>query len=181
MLTFPHMKAPTYKKTYSSQPPVDFEKATGLTGISQKYKFPGGLTARQFDMCARGILPPFNQNPPEALGALKQIFNSLSALNPVAKAIPHGDDPRYLVHAIFGMASSMNIDDITFFIEQCRATNNGPVAHLTRQNPAYLSRFLPIVVGTGVYPSWVMSPATMDKAYAQIHNRRPPTTPAPRT
>ena len=161
------------RKLKSSQPPVRYELQAQVTGVSRCYNFPGGLTPEQFDIMASDLLLPHEDTGPEMIGALKHTFNKLAAANPGVASIPHDNNPRYLRYVIFGMASSMNIDDITFFIAQSKATNDGPVAALAHRDPNYDHLYNAVETRTGVSTNWVASPATLMHIYEQVSARPP--------
>jgi hypothetical protein len=163
----------TPRKIKSSQPPVTYEARVQVTGVSRRYNFPGGLTPEQFDLVAADLLLPHEDTGPDMMGTLKNTFNKLAALNPGAESLAHDNNPRYLRHAIFGMASSMNLDDIRFFIEQCKYTNDGPVAVLAHRDPNYDHLYNMVETRTGVSTNWVASPATLMHIYEQVSTRPP--------
>lgn len=161
------------RKNTSSQPPVKYEARAQVTGISRRYQFPGGLTPEQFDLVVADLLLPHEDVGPDMMGALKNTFNKLAALNPDIRTLAHDNNPRYLRHAIFGMTSSMNLHDIHFYIEQNKATNDGPVAALTHRDPDYDHLYSMIETRTGISMSWVASPATLTKIFDQVRERPP--------
>ena len=161
------------RKTRSSQPPVRYEAQAQVTGIARHYQFPGGLTAEQFDLVAADLLLPHEDTGPDMMGTLKNTFNKLAALNPGVRALAHDNNPRYLRYAIFGMASSMNLDDIHFFIEQAKLTNDGPIAALMHRNPHYDHLYSTVETRTGVMTNWVASPETLMKIFEQVKSRPP--------
>lgn len=161
------------RKTKSSQPPVRYETQANVTGVSRTYKFPGGMTAEQFDIMAADLLLPHEDVGPDMMGALRHTFNKLATLNPEILPMAHDDNPRYLRYAIFGMASSMNPDDIRFFIARSKATNDGPIAALTHRNPGYDHLYSMIETRTGFTMNWVASPATLRHVFNQVRDRPP--------
>ncbi len=158
-------------KLTSSQPPVIYQNGAQVSGIAQDYDLPGDMVAEDFDILVKDLLLPYSDSSPEMTGAVRHIFNKIAALNPAVAALPHDDNPKYLRHAIFGVSSSMNLDDIKFFIEQTKATNGGPIAYLVRQDRAYDEMCSFIEARTGVSPRWVPSPQTLMKICQQVASR----------
>jgi hypothetical protein len=164
----------TYKlPRRSHQPPVEYEQKTGTTGIAGRYRYPGGMTAEQYDcwIVEQGSLLAWEDNSPETVEKLKNTFNELAALNPEIRNLPHRDMPRRLRHSIFGVASSMNTDDIRFFIEYPEKTGRDDVARAAHGDPDYDRLTVAVQTRTGVGGSWVASPKTLRRIFEQVKDR----------
>ena len=164
----------TFSKSASIQPPVLFEKRAGVTGIAAHYKYPACMTAEEFDLWAVAQLLPHEDNSPQMMQKLHIVFNGLAALNPGAETIVHDGNPVLLRYAIFGMASSFNIDDIKCFVDWPKVHGfESATARDMRRQPAYDAVASDVERRTGVAAGWVKSMPTLLKIQAQVADRPP--------
>jgi hypothetical protein len=144
------------------QPAADFEKTYGLTGISQQYNLPEGLSSRDLQSYAMLSWRKEDLTAAEQHERLAGVWRLLASCNPGLDKIAH--DPRNtdaLYHMIMGVASAYNIDDIRRF------TSNSVQAHMAREmekTPEFIK--LAEVFNRHAAPErlnlkWVASPETL--------------------
>lgn len=91
------------------EPARHFEEAYGLSGIAEKYDFPEGLSARKIEKDGY-----WKKDHP----TLSQLWAQLVDRNPRLNAVTLREDSRLdLSHAVQGVASGFNVNDINFFLE----------------------------------------------------------------
>lgn len=159
-------------KRKSAQLPLDLEKSTGITGISNPYLFPDQKSASEYDLWAGETCTPRLGDDEKQTGFLKNEWTRLVKLNPCLGIIKTNDNPRFMRNVIFGAATLFNPDDISFFIEVQRRTQSSRVALLVHQTiPAYGELVRAIESRTNQSIQWIPSPATLVSMYRQVKNR----------
>lgn len=166
----------------SHQPARRFEVKTGITSIAGDYQLPNGMNAAQFEdhfnwqflgdrtvpppaLAEKGLMtsatsPELNLDvlktaPPEVGQFYRQTWDHLVELNPILKDVKL--DRTNLVevnHAISGVSSGFNTNDINFYLERNRG---GASAKGYFEDP----RFKWIAAESGERPTWIASPETL--------------------
>lgn len=196
----------------SHQPPVNFEKKHGLTGISGGYTYPDipgwdwysldkrfdyffdrkqdpELFPKEIERFAKASSLPataesVSAGGPHRMGMLRHllklehqeltiIFARLAACNPeaCAKIKFNPDKLRELSHAVQGIVSGMNTDDINYFIARERPENRQafmPREHMRMQADKKIIARLGL---SDSGPGWIACPATQQKIWDQIKQR----------
>ena len=166
------------------QPARRFEIRTGISGIAGDYQFPEGQTATQFESRHRWQHLPEGNVPPPALvesgliatptlppnlpletltsltPQVKEFYvrtwDSLVELNPVLKDIKlDRTNTVELSHAIFGVSSGFNTNDINHYLEGNRS--GAPFGEYFND-----PRFRWVTAESGARPEWIASPETLN-------------------
>lgn len=189
-----------FNEAVKRQPALRFELQTGLSGIAGRYVFPKGFTAAEFedhytwrfDSTVRhpGIVIEQKMDADRALmestgkrklddllecttedfqTELKSAWNELVRLNPpLAKVEPQKMVDYY--HAILGVVSGFNIDDIMFFQKGHRKVE--VVGKWAQTFADIRSMTFEIETETGYSLSWVPSRKTLKRVMKQVELRR---------
>lgn len=160
-------------KRKSSQPPVTFERKAQVSGIAARYIFPCGRDSETYDIEVAPQFLPHDDNGAEMTARLRHTFNTLAQLNPEIGTLSHSNDYKKIRHIIFGAASSMNVDDIRYYIEYPERKGRPDVARASHGEVFYDRLNSAIERRTGVMASWVASPQTLKKIFMQVRNRPP--------
>ncbi len=162
-------------------PAVEFERATGLQGLSAQWKVPGGISYAE----AEARLYPyvnavFDQRSVEAgdvfwdwsvpaqvvQDARKKVhraFNKYLSLNPELECLrPVCPDSFREGVALFGIVSQFNSDDILYVCEV--KDEDRPHSLRVRQKQLAQRAGAPI-------SNWILSEPTIDRAYDQMEGR----------
>ncbi|HYD19675.1 MAG TPA: hypothetical protein VEF76_14480 [Patescibacteria group bacterium] len=158
----------TYPRPFFNQPPLDFEKKWGVTGIAGHYRLPKGLTAPELqgygEVLRHGALT--GDISAEAMNdKLDQLISALAARNPTLKGINPGDDFLGRYNVVLGVASEFNAKDIQFFIDTY------PDIAPRNDSGRYERLWEPL---KGIDILWMPAPETL-QSIAQQLNRAPVT------
>lgn len=156
------------KDTYAA-PAVIFEEETGLTGISNQWNLPRGLSYAAFEQLLFPSLQCITKenkveqlSEPAKFYALQNVYDDLVALNPLlGKLNSMRDNPHQLKNIIFGVSSQFNLDDIIYF-------NTTTVDD--REKPDVVSLENAIAIRTGTQVRWQPSPTTLKNILHQMRD-----------
>jgi hypothetical protein len=144
------------------QPPVEFEKKHNLTGISQWYSLPAGLSPRDLQSYALLSWRKENLTAAEQQERLAGVWHLLTAYNPELKKIIHDrQDTDALYHAIMGVASAFNIKDIQGFISNSTQPHRAWEMEKTPEFIKLTEVFNRCAGPEGLNLKWVAAPATL--------------------
>lgn len=165
------MPGPKFLEPGYRQAAAEFEQQTGLTGIAGRWSFPGGMTAKAMESLVRkhdNAILSGNITLQDCNRIFRDIWDQLTRCNPDLNRLQIDEnDLQTLRHAIMGVASGFNYDDIEEFIH----IGGGDVR---KEDPAYRTFFDHIqrMAGTGIY--WIPSLKTLREIERQINNQRKP-------
>ena len=149
------------------------EQKTGFTNIAGHYTMPGDLHAHELENYAQMIrnLSQNNKIPrAEGLDKLHAVWSSLRRLNPELNSITlHRDDLMQVFHAVMGVTSGFNPDDIHEFIHIGGA-------QMRSSAPDYRARVRKVENALG-HIGWVPSLKTLDTIIGQLDKAPPPPKP----
>lgn len=157
----------------SAKPSLEFEERAGVTGVSTRYDYPcvQGRTRAAFNHWA-GIFCGFqNKDTSRQTRLLQRTWNSLVDINPELEKIEPEDHPTRLRHGIFGVISDYNPDDIDFFIDMAKHTQDGPTGYLLYEVPSYARLDCEIYLRSGIGKGWVAAPKTLTRIFEQMKDR----------
>jgi hypothetical protein len=146
---------------------LDFEKKTGIK-VSQDYKMPDNLTVEEVYKYSSSVLRALDTRKiktQEYRNRMKFIYDSIENLNPVLKTI---QSPIENVegHVLTAVLSRFNIDDIRSYVV------DGKTGRWYINQPDYLEtrykKLEEIEQRTGAKITWIMSPKTLDRVYAEV-------------
>ncbi len=176
----------------SRKPAVRFEMKTGLSGISQEYVFPQGMTAREFEglyFWRGGKMPPvwaqyadlpernvealpydidtfLNLSSPQLNALYRGVWEEMVKLNPVLADFGlDTTSTRAIYDALLGMASAFNLDDIDYYLDLRK--DRRPAALESMQHP--LNEEIREISGTRM--EWAPSPKTMQRVAEMLRDK----------
>tara|TARA_B100000780_G_C21046855_1_gene420247 strand:- start:424 stop:945 length:522 start_codon:yes stop_codon:yes gene_type:complete len=153
------------------QPSAAFEQLNKISGIAEYYNFPRHQTADEYDQHIR-LANVFAQNAtPEIIRERQTQWHLLTGLNPQLLTL-NIQDTVELRHAIHGVASLFNPDDIQFFIDKNRI--HTAVADSVRKDFEYAA-LREEALSNAVWPSmqWVPSPKTLNTIIQELRHATP--------
>ncbi|MAE51254.1 MAG: hypothetical protein CMH27_05555 [Micavibrio sp.] len=153
------------------QPSAAFEQLNKISGIAEYYNFPFHQTADEYDQHIRLINVFAQSATPEVIRERQTQWHLLTGLNPQLLTLDIQDMVE-LRHAIHGVASLFNPDDIQFYIDKKRLYR--PVADTMRKDFEYAA-LREEALSNAVWPSiqWVPSPKTLNKIIQQLQPATP--------
>jgi hypothetical protein len=144
----------TRTRTTNYKPAVDFDEYFG-TNLSQKYKFPFGLT--DDEVWAIHVDCIDNKNCNEFDNILKNLNYSYFPLKGIESL---SNDTKYQI--LLGMASGFNYDDIIWFaIDHMYYFKNIEVNAEIKKMPKYIENKI----------QWVLSPKTAQKLKKELNQK----------
>jgi hypothetical protein len=169
-------------------PARDFEFHAGIDGISAHYVFPRGISATWYDKYLEkaeygpktwkcysfnGDHTFFLKSPdPALMASMLKDWDELIALNPALRKVRlDRSSPMNLVHALNGVVSQFNVDDINNFLEVPRVTgrNITAVDNLKIHDMSKMQVKIELAAGTQI--QWVLSPATIKKIQQALEKK----------
>ncbi len=103
------------------QPPVTFERREKVTGISETYDLPDGLSPQKLDSYVMTVMHARLScmlDPDEAAERLTGVFDLLAESNPQLKKLAFDrQDWHKGYHALMGVASAFNVQDIQYWLD----------------------------------------------------------------
>jgi hypothetical protein len=165
-----------------TSPPLEFERATGLTGIHTPWVMPHNLphSVVEYDFCAL-----------TSLDQKVSIFDQILTLNPGLKTfLPMRSSEKGLDDVVLGTTSQFNLDDIKFFVPAHQLTKKNEVAgdyedymevrakksalendrddraHIQLNKNSRLSSLVSLRANTGL--GWRASEATLKRIWKQM-------------
>lgn len=157
-------------------PALDFEKASGLSGIHTPWKMPEGLSYDAVENEALSIFwdvfnavdrdntklqAAFNTTHPAQRDQLLASFDQLVELNPTLKALSFvRDNELHVSTVIGGVASQFNLNDLHFMV------TSTPDDH-----KAYGDKRRAFEERTGLKVNWILSPQTFAEIDRQLDAR----------
>lgn len=178
------------RKIDISKPPKTFEEFNEVSGISGRYIYPQNLNAYEYERyllslhadiwdyykCVEDMLYLAKPFPAQKLGNLRALKDELIALNPILSSIPCNEDsPQELFDILFGAASCINADDISFFLDKRK--EKAPNLHAALRDDEYLHLFNSISTHPclKVRINWVPSKQTLRHINQQMQLKGPKT------
>lgn len=170
------------------QPAVLFERKYGLTGISQQYTLPDGVSAADLQTYMILLYHREDMTLEEKNIHSRELYNELVTLNPSLQNIQvdlqNFEQTNYL---ICGIASAFNVKDIQQFLEDTAANDAGlgPAPNIKMsQHPSFDS--LSAIFNKHAPPhqplmralGWTASPETLQLIEQKFLEKKPPS-PAP--
>ena len=163
------------RRAWGHAPALEFEQKTGLTGLHTPWVMPDGQSHEQVEQAAQDVweaVMPHVQGRPmdEALDILNTThkesgetliaqFDAVVACNPALEALGFArENPFQALMITCGAASQFNLQDLAFAATCSVAENNE--ANAWAQG---------IEKRIGVFPEWIVSPATRANIDAQIN------------
>ncbi|MCE9507290.1 MAG: hypothetical protein K8R48_03100 [Alphaproteobacteria bacterium] len=144
------------------QPPVDFEKKYSLTGVSQRYRLPEGLSPRDLQNYALLSWRKESLTVAEQQERLAGVWHLLTAYNPELNKVLHDpQDTDTLFHAIMGVASAFNIEDIQGFISSATQPHRAWEMEKTSEFIKLTEVFNHYAIPDRLNLRWVASPVTL--------------------
>lgn len=152
----------TWPRPHFHQPPVQLEKALGVTGIAGHYHMPEGLHASQLQGYAevlRHAAVTGEISYATMDDKLDQVLGALVARNPELGGLVPGQDKLARYNIVLGVASEFNVKDIQYFIDYFPDLADPPGG---RYDEAWrnVQKFHPIC--------WIPAPETMFALERQV-------------
>lgn len=160
------------------QPPVDFEKKTGMQGLSCTYVLPHGLSSKELQKYA---LLSFSADRPAAHEKLSEMWRHLQTCNPYElKGLTfEAKNTENVFHAVMGVASAFLPRDIQLFIDRQHDVD-GP--HEAARPRSSEEKFLRNKIDVCCGPiGWAPSLATLQSISRQLNSVTKPVAPVSRT
>lgn len=110
----------TWPRPHFHQPPLQLEKALGVTGVAGHYHMPEGLHASQLQGYAevlRHAATVGEMSWRTVDDKLDQVIGALTARNPELASLKPGGDRLARYNIVLGVASEFNAKDIQYFID----------------------------------------------------------------
>ncbi len=145
------------------QPPVDFEKKSGLKNIAARYNLPEGIKPCDLQDYAQSLRHGVMRNEIPADTAedkMMQAYHALVARNPqLAELEPLTGKDLNTFHTLMGVASGFNVKDIKYWL-------NGGTLSKGLQDPAYAENMQK--ADRWCLTDWAVSPETLQDICTQI-------------
>lgn len=147
------------------QPSLRFEVQAGLSGICGQYIFPEGI--QPFELEEMLVMLPLQA---EALPLFQDIWRRIELLNPVLGAVAvQKADSADIYHALLGVTSGFNIDDINFYLDTKR---RGLKPWAYSQQQPHLKKLYDDIQARACLMLWVAAPETLEKIKAQMDKKQ---------
>jgi hypothetical protein len=184
---FNHSSSAARRKVDLSQPPRAFEEFNKVSGIAGRYIYPDNISVNQFEQqlrndhldlwdyykCVNHVLVLAKPFPTQKFNEIRRLKDELIELNPILSTIPCDEhSPREVFDIVFGAASSINEEDIAFFMEHRK--ENLPGQHSAMRDQSYSMLFNSINSHpcTKVKIAWVPCKKTLLNISQQMQHRQ---------
>lgn len=145
-----------------SQPPLDLEHSTLMTGIAAHYKMPEEMTARDvqnYAMLQVGGFSRRDELPAEVTDKFAALNALMTAHNPVLEKLKYNHDDGWRHYdVLLGIASDFKSEDIQFYLDgHTGATQKKPEYHQLHEN-----------ISNKINLNWVPALSTLQKIDKQL-------------
>jgi hypothetical protein len=160
-----------------NQPAVNFEKKHRLAGISGQYMLPEKITSEMLQAYALFVHGDPDMPVSECHERLETTWKHIGILNPaLAAVLVDRRNTDSLFHAVMGVASAYNADDIEHFLTEKKRyslTKKDPPGVKMHRSPAFLKltdtfNKSAVTTGESLVLYWIASPQTLEKIETQF-------------
>ncbi len=148
-----------------SCPAVEFEKATGLSGIAQSYILPQGLSPVEISQYVTVLAHAARQGdilPAQERFLVLRLLDNLKKDNPALKALRHGKENMHILRDIVhGVTSAFCVRDIQHFID-------GNYLRVSLADPEYKALYHKVQDLSGASIAWVPALESLRKIERQV-------------